>query len=364
MKQKILFLHCGRMSGLPPFLALLDYLVETNLYEITIISAEIDDEIDAIYIPAGVKIIHYFEEEPRIGILSRIRNRLKRDYIFRFKAPRDAAKIDYDILWIISEKSAILLNKFLRDKKYILSIYELGDKYPTILKKIAPIAQSAKVNIVCEYNRANIMRIWLKLNETPKVLPNKPYIHPQEKFLVSDYSSILKDKKIILYQGHISRDRNLEGICQAISEIETYSLVLMGDGGEYIDYLKNKYPKVIYINYVKAPFHLNITSYARIGIVTYDFYSLNTIYCAPNKIWEYSGFGIPMLANDIPGLRYTVGQYASGLCIDMNNPEEIKDAIEEIEKNYSTYSHNALKMYKSCDITEIINEVILRYNKF
>lgn len=55
MKQKILFLHCGRMSGLPPFLALLDYLVETNLYEITIISAEIDDEIDAIYIPCRCK---------------------------------------------------------------------------------------------------------------------------------------------------------------------------------------------------------------------------------------------------------------------------------------------------------------------
>lgn len=364
MKQKILFLHCGRMSGLPPFLALLDYLTDTNLYEITIISAEVDNEIDAIYSPKGVKIIHYFEEEPRIGILSRIRNRLKRDYIFRLKAPRDAAKIKYDILWIISERSAIQLSNFLKNKKYILNMYELRDRHPKILKKITPIAQCAKVNIVCEYNRANIMRIWLKLNETPKVLPNKPYIHPQKRFLESDYSSILENKKIILYQGHISRDRNLEGVCQAVSEIDAYYLVLMGDGGEYMEYLKTKYPKVIFIDYIKAPFHLNITSYARIGIVTYDFYSLNTIYCAPNKIWEYSGFGIPMLANDIPGLSYTVGQYGSGLCIDMNNPEQIKNAIVEIERNYSNYSQNAEKMYDSCDITAIIDEVIAQYNRF
>ncbi|KAA6307134.1 hypothetical protein EZS27_041199, partial [termite gut metagenome] len=39
----------------------------------------------------------------------------------------------------------------------------------------------------------------------------------------------------------------------------------------------------------------------RIGIVSYAFDDLNHVFCAPNKTWEYTGFGIPMLGNNAPG---------------------------------------------------------------
>lgn len=351
------------MSGLPPFLALLDYLVETNLYDITVISAEEDDISDAKYIPLGVKIIHYYRQEPRTDIFARIRNRIRRDYLFKIKATNDAAKIKYDILWVLSENTALLLKRFLRGKKYIITMYELRDRYPDLLKKIKPILKQAVVNVACEYNRANMMRIWLQLDETPIVLPNKPYLHPRKRNINCVYDEQLSEKKrIILYQGHISRDRNLEGICAAVNDMNEYTLILMGDGGEYIEYLRTKYKNVLFLNYVKAPMHLNVTSHAHIGIVTYDYYSLNTIYCAPNKIWEYSGFGIPVLANDIPGLRYTVGSSKSGICLDMNSPESIKKAIKVIEENYDVFSKNAIEMYNSCNISEIIDKIMLQYN--
>ena len=363
VKKKILFLHNGRMSGLPPFLALLDYLITTGSYDISVISSEFDKEIDEIYEPQGIKFIRYYNQEPRKGIVSKIKNRYKRDYVFSQKAPLDAKKNDYDILWVISEKTAIKIPKFLEGKKYILSSYELNDRYPKFLKKIRPIVNAAKVNVACEYNRSQIMRVWYNLKETPIILPNKPFKHPIEKYIQNKYSIDLKGKKIILFQGHITRDRNLDGICKAVSELPDYTLVLMGDGNEYIDYLKSKFPSTVFIDYVKAPKHLEITSYAHIGIVTYDYYSLNTIYCAPNKIWEYSGFGIPMLANDIPGLQNTVGKNKAGICLDMNDSESIKNTIVSIEENYNDYSKNAKKMYNDCDTSQIIESIIEEYYK-
>ena len=363
MKKHILFLHNGRMSALPPFLALLDYLLTTNLYNISIISSEIDDEIDIIYKPQGVNIIHYYRQEQGNGLLLRIKNKYNRDYIYSKKAPKDANKIKYDILWVISEKTAVKIPSFLKNKKYILSTYELNDRKPKLIKQMDPIVRAAKVNVACEYNRSQIMRVWFKLKETPFVLPNKPFKHPLKKEIINNHSEKLKDKKIILYQGHISRDRNLDSICEAVSKLSDYTLVLMGDGGEYIDYLKNRYPSIVFIDYIKAPFHLDITSYARIGIVTYDYYSLNTIYCAPNKIWEYSGFGIPMLANDIPGLKNTVGKYNAGICVDTNNSESIKDAILVIDEKYGYFSENAMKMYNVCNTEYVIDNIIDSYFK-
>ncbi|MFA8434224.1 MAG: glycosyltransferase [Marinifilaceae bacterium] len=359
MKKSILFVYDKNMAGLPPFLTLLDSLV--GKYSITVIAAEYNDEIDKIYEPKGVKFIHYYKEEPRRGIASRIRNRLRRDYILKLKAPKDIRRIKHDILWIISESCGIKIKKELLGRDYIFSIYELRDRAPKILKGIKRIAQKAKVNVVPEYNRAHMLRLWLKLENTPIVLPNKPLLHPRKKKQDCTQAALLQDKKLVLYQGHISRDRNLEALCKAVSSLKDYTLLLMGDGGEYIEYLKEKYPKVIFLDFIRPPLHLNVTSYARIAVVTYDYYSLNTLFCAPNKIWEYSGFGIPMLANSIPGLVYTVGKYKAGLCIDMDNPEEIKNAIVDIEKNYVDYENHANVLFESCNVKEIINRVISDY---
>ena len=70
------------------------------------------------------------------------------------------------------------------------------------------------------------------------------------------------------------------------------------------------------------------------------------MYCAPNKIWEYSGFSIPMLANDVPGLKYTVEMYKAGLCVNTNDENEIRNAILQISSKYDEFSYNAERLYE------------------
>lgn len=362
-KKNIVFIYNGHISNYPPFLSLLDYLIETSNYELTVIASEYESSTQKVYEEQGVKIISLYHLEPKRGLLSRIRNKIKKEFFLFFKFEKLLRSVKCDILWIIGERTTVALGKKLLNKKFIQTVYELNDIRPKMLKQMAPATKAAYVNVACEYNRSQIMRAWFNLKDTPVVLPNKPYFHPRRRNIECQYSKLLEGKKIILYQGHIIEERNLDGICEASLRLKDYCLVLMGGGSSYREFLKEKYPSVLFIDHVLPPHHLDITSYASIGVVTYSPTTLNNIYCAPNKIWEYGGFGIPMLANDIPGLHYTVEDSGAGLCIDMDDPDEIVDAVNTIDRKYDLYSKKAQEMYNSVDLGAIINNIIKKYNE-
>jgi glycosyltransferase involved in cell wall biosynthesis len=140
-----------------------------------------------------------------------------------------------------------------------------------------------------------------------------------------------------------------------------YCVVLMGKGdNSYINELKLKYPQILHISFIAPPEHLYVTSWAHIAIVKYDFVVLNAIFCAPNKTWEYTGFGIPVLCHDIPGLQYTVGQYEAGVCTDMDDTEAIKSAIRKIDADYERYSQNATLFYESFDLGKTLSAIVAK----
>lgn len=168
-------------------------------------------------------------------------------------------------------------------------------------------------------------------------------------------------KKIIMYQGVLSRERNLDGMCKAISSLDGFKLVLLGKETEYAKELKKKYSIVEFPGFIKSPAHLKLTSNAYIGLVTYNPLDLDCAYCAPNKIWEFSGFGIPMICNEIPGLEYTVKANKCGVCTDTDDPSSIVNAIKSIDDNYEEYSANAKIMYNSVNLIELVNQVLEKY---
>ena len=360
-KKTILFIYRGYFSYLPPFQALVEALLSTNEYNLKVICSEEEPDMDRLYKNDNLEFIHYYKLEPRLGLISRLRNRNKSVKLFKKKVKEDLDSINYDILWIIHEQTAVVLRDILKDRNYILTCYEFRDiNEPKLHKPLISLCQNAKVNVVCEFNRAWISRIRFGLKSTPYVLPNKPFRHPRKKDLPNDLLNSCAEKTI-LYQGIISRERNLDGMCKAISSLKGFKLVFMGKKTEYYEELKKKYPNIEYIGFAKSPKHLNVTSNAYIGLVTYEPQDLNCVYCAPNKIWEYAGFGIPMIANDIPGLVYTVGAYKCGVCTDTDSTEAIINAVKEIDTHYDDYSKNAISFYESCDIENITKQIIDTY---
>lgn len=361
MKKTILLLFKADIFDLPPLFSIIDSLIED--YHLILISQLYNgnyEELDEMYRNKGLEIINFYSLSKSRRIIERVKNRFKR-CLFRYKVEKFLSTCPYDILWIIHEDTIVTYRKILKDKHLIISMYELNDTRLKILKTIKKIVQNSSLVTIPEYNRANILRVWLNLKNTPTVIPNKPLYHPLVKYIDCDFKDELQNKKIILYQGLIIKERNLDALCEAVSSLLDYTLVIMGNeygAEEYKLYLKKKYPFVYFIDFINPPKHLFITSYAYIGIVTYDYSTLNTIYCAPNKMWEYAGFGIPMIANEIPGLVYSIGKHNAGICLNMDSSKMIKEAIQKISANYEVYSHNAKSFYDSFNVKESINNII------
>ena len=215
----------------------------------------------------------------------------------------------------------------------------------------------------------HITQAWFGLDKLPYVMPNKPYMERLEKntYIQDEYArSIiekLEDRKIVFYQGIIDEERPLDPFIKALDSLgNDYAFVVMSSDWEK---LKDKKSRNLYLlPFVNPPYHLEITSHAYIGILTYypvretATSPLNAVYCAPNKIYEYAMFGIPMLGNDIPGLRYSIQNNKMGACFPSFNRNNIVNAIKCIEENYSAYSKNAELFYDEVCNKDILKEII------
>ncbi len=281
-----------------------------------------------------------------------------------------------DLLWTGSIQTLRDSWRTVRKYKNILQLMELcetgyvahGIKFP--LDKVA--RDSFKV-VVAEKNRAYIEKAWWDLKYLPTVFPNKPYSLDYGEISSGLEKSITKMKtekrKVILYLGGIFADRELEEFARAIYEKkDEYVLYVAGKAynsklQKSFDECKKKYG-IEYLGYFDPPQHLALVQYAFIGILPYKTVhvkgqsSLNALYCAPNKIFEYAGFGIPMLGSDVLGLSEPFSTYNIGLCWDGKDTADFHRAIKEIERNYALMSQNCKDYYNSVDIEKIVMDII------
>lgn len=290
-----------------------------------------------------------------------------------------------DLIWYIySGATVCCLSKVLERYNYVVHFYEFFNalqswRYRIIYPyyTLSAFLQKANGVIHCEYNRAQICRCIYGLETMPYIIPNKPYINQKKQVEYPDDISLIKNdiqarvngRKIIIYQGYFNaKERRLEEFCQAMDMISPdHVLVIMGKGSSYFDNLKEKYEsdKIIFVPFIRPPYHLAITRLATIGILTYhpqvQTYPgvINPLYCAPNKIYEYGKYGIPMLGNDIPGLKYLFKEYNCGETISYPiTPKKIADEIVRIEKYYKQYSDGSKNLYDSCDIEGVISDIL------
>lgn len=290
---------------------------------------------------------------------------------FRKGVLHEIEKRDKEVLlWFGTAESVLPLKGAIPRRKYVLSLLELLDDSPWKVKLLERIVQKATAITVCEETRGYIMRAWWNLKEVPFIFPNKPYNQlterrhtpstPETKQIIEQ----IKDEKVILYQGILQNTGEIIEIAKALKQLDAgYMLLLMGiDKYNSVEKIKTFYEKTMFVSYIPAPYHLEITSYAHIGIVFYRNDSLNKVFCAPNKIYEYSGFGIPMLANDIPGLKNTVGNAGAAECLEMT-ADNLVSSISRIEDNYERYSQGAKNFFAKTDNLKTMKRMMEKITK-
>lgn len=386
-RKRIIIPTFEEMKWMPPTITLINMLVELgyDILYITIYPDEYYDNFDKAHV-TNVSIFH-----KDIQILKYAKTRILKSIAFRIdvlikkiiahftgNVINKTLKKD-DILWVVNELTVIYGGAhFLKRYKgrYIFTIYELH--LPGFFSRnIKKAAKYAAVNVVPEYNRSHMQKHFFKLKERPLVLPNKPGNHPEQKNLdvgIEEVDHKLKaikeaGKKIVLYMGILDKERPLEAFIEAIDKVkDKYELVLMGNESEYLKKLQAKYPgKFTYMGFHKPPAHLNIASHADVGLLVYvsenSKFGLNVMYCAPNKIYEYTGFGMPVITNDVPGLYYTVEMNKLGCCIDLNDKNQIEECLQKISMNYTEFAKNATNFYNSLDIKEGICNILAKLDE-
>ena len=379
----IVFVQRTSIEGLPPVISLLQVLKDLGEKVVYLgftqsrNDARILDEIGVEYEFYPYRVV-LFRERPIYRLWQKI-TQFIRPYIFRrwfwrrFK--RLVSKEENVILWSCEMESAAIIGDRALElgRRHVVSLYELGDErgknyYGFDIDRFYKTATL----IECEYNRAHILKAEKDIPILPFVLPNKPYRHPRERNLpIQDRCAAAivqnwKGKRVFLYQGALQNDRGelfvlIESLCRLFPDV---IVAVMGLETEAVKKCRQKYANFSYVPHVTPPSHLEVTSHADVGIAFYQGGSvhglspLNPVYCAPNKVFEYSGFGMPILCNDIPGLRYSIGYKESGICLGEFKDDDISDAVGKLIKDYESYSLNASRLFESVDVVAIINNIL------
>ena len=358
-KIKIIYIHKAFFDKRPPIISVIEHLIELKV-QLTLITSGISKSSRVKLINRNVNVID-------IGIIPT--NKLRKIlYFLKFrKRVLEIIQVsNKDVIWVGSADAAIVIGKKLVKFNYILQVQELYYSTKFFFNVLKKYVKNAKLIVVPLRERALLARHFFLLKNLPMVMHNKPFnkyfkYDDGKNDITNSLKKALTEKKIILYQGGIAHVRNSHNLIKLSNVLtDDYIMVLMGPITKKISLILNDYPKTIHINRIDAPLHLQITKLAHIGIIDYCADDLNSVFCAPNKIFEYSKFGIPIIANNLlslPELRFL----KIGETFDYSQEKSFIDSIRLIESYYSTYSKNSLNYFNSINSkTEVINVI----NKF
>ncbi len=362
--NNIVFLLKGYLQNAVPIINIAQYFNALNNNVKIICGYSSKEQADEL-LKKGIEVYSLNIQEKNVNNIFKILYKITYWIYFRYRANKMLKKeSDVDFLYVSTADTAIVLRGLFEKKyKYFLHLRELHDANPYYMKLIRKSAQLAYKVIVPEGNRAYLYYNFLKLNQVPTVIPNKPFSHPRKKqmdinFLEPEIQQKIKSKKNIIYQGPLHSERNLSELLKVLKNNNEYNVILMGKDHGMLKKYKKINSNIIYISFISPPLHLNITSWAHIGIITYDDKSLNTIYCAPNKIWEFAGFGIPILSSPNLGVKNFITVNKIGVLANYSKVNEIKQAILNISQQYSLYSKNSYQLYDSIDVDNILRYII------
>lgn len=171
------------------------------------------------------------------------------------------------------------------------------------------IIKKVDLLICASDERSQIMQEHYRLKEKPLVVPNISQL--QVKDDDSDVQTIMdtlvdffNDHKLtVVYAGAVTSSRRIGMLVDATIKLHDKCKLLIVGKGDDLEVLKEKtanHPELKSAFTGAVPYKClgSILSRCDIGFLFYPSDTLNNIYCASNKIYEYASVGLPMLAND------------------------------------------------------------------
>jgi glycosyltransferase involved in cell wall biosynthesis len=153
--------------------------------------------------------------------------------------------------------------------------------------------------------------------------------------LIREALSLPAETAVVLYQGILTMERGIEESMDAILEVLSAVLVLMGFGmlEESLTEQVSRPPylgRVLLLPPVPPEDLLVWSASADVLVMAIQPTTLNHRYTTPQKLFESMAAGVPVVASDLPGMAPIVRATASGVLCDPTSPASISEAISSI----------------------------------
>jgi len=301
-------------------------------------------------------------------LLMRYHNRTLHDPLpFRSAFASHARDYPCDLIQV-HDLPALQAGAELAAERNVPLVYDAHELYPEqasfsrVQKKLCSAAEAhwiQKADLVFAVNQsigeemAKRYRIALPVTLLNAIDPPAGFDQDARYDLLREKLNLAPTRRILLFQGGFAPHRNLEQLVTAMPYVTTadVDLVMMGPG-EFAEKLKQKAAssglldkRIYFLPAVPQSELLQHSASADIGIIPYPHVDLNSLYCTPNKLFEFIVAGLPMLANDSPELNRFVRDQGFGLTRRMHNPKAIAAAIDSAfaSPDYSKWRKNLRK---------------------
>lgn len=271
---------------------------------------------------------------------------------------RYARKEKYDVLYLHDYFSCLPGLFLWRGKTVIYDAHELMVDRPTERLDLRSrffhffekrIIKKSNLIICAQEKRAEIMKEYFGLDDTPYVVPNYSELPIDKEYhLSSELKKFLEkgDKQVLVYAGALTDDRRLDLIIGEMESVsDKYKLLIIGEGNAksaLISHAKDcACLECFFAGGIPYRYLGYVLKKCDFGYMSYPCTSINNTYCAPNKIFEYASVGLPMICNDNPTLYEVVGKNGIGLiisqCEEAGYAQTVPEALEHMSLHYKDY---------------------------
>lgn len=342
------------LKMIPPVISLVRGLAELG-HDVRLFSYHHSAETDRVLEHPRIQVTKVSRSPYPQGLLARIAATLTA-HLRLWKFMRLAGK--YDVLWIPSWDY--------RGQRWLstcggaepLIVYHFHEHEPERFG----LCRAADRVVVPEENRAWITFFTAGLARRPLVLPNTPFSHPRKP--APEASPVIAalraaGKRVVLYQGYCSmKGRCLRELLEAVALCDSRVALCIMPSASFPEETRREMSdcirhlsiedKVHFIPTMEAPGHLDVVGQAHIGIGLYRPTSINQVYCAPNRLYEFTGFGIPVILPSTPPMQQLATRYPGVIVCDPSSPASIAAALESLldDANHARASAGAQEFFE------------------
>ena len=183
-------------------------------------------------------------------------------------------------------------------------------------------------NIADWYEREYAIQRPVVVKNAPRLIDCIKTNHFRENLGIKD------DSVIVLYQGGLSKGRGVDLLLAAFKKRNDDKVVMVFMGyGQFEEEIKiaTRESNNIFFHPAVAPdVVLEYTSSADIGVSFIQKTCLSYYYCLPNKLFEYSMAGLPVIVSNMKEMRELVESYNMGIIVEEESVDALNIAIDKI----------------------------------